>query len=45
MLRSGATDREAADYVRSVVLRKEPRHYINETYFEQPRRKMSLIGG
>ena len=45
VLRSGATDREAADYVRSVVLRKEPRHYINETYFEQPRRTMSLIGG
>ncbi len=45
VLRSGATDAEAADYVRSVVLRKEPRHYINETYFEQPRRTMSLIGG
>jgi cyclic pyranopterin phosphate synthase len=45
VLRSGATRDEAADYVRSVVLKKEPRHYINETHFEQPARTMSLIGG
>jgi len=45
VMRSGATRPEIADYVRSVVLRKEPRHYINETYFEQPARTMSLIGG
>jgi cyclic pyranopterin phosphate synthase len=45
VLRSGATDAEVADYVRSVVLRKEPRHYINDTQFEQPARTMSLIGG
>jgi cyclic pyranopterin phosphate synthase len=45
VLRSGATPAEAADYVKSVVLKKEPRHYINETYFEQPARTMSLIGG
>ena len=45
VLRSGATRAEAADYVKSVVLKKEPRHYINETYFEQPARTMSLIGG
>jgi GTP 3',8-cyclase len=45
VLRSGASDAEAADYIRSVVLRKEPRHYINETFFEQPARTMSLIGG
>jgi molybdenum cofactor biosynthesis enzyme MoaA len=44
-MRSGATPAETADYVRSVVLKKEPRHYINETYFEQPARTMSLIGG
>src|SRR3712207_4252873 len=45
VVRSGATRAEVADYVRSVALRKEPRHYINETHFEQPARTMSLIGG
>ena len=45
VLRSGATREETADYVKSVVLQKEPRHYINETHFEQPARTMSLIGG
>lgn len=45
VLRSGATPEETADYVKSVVLKKEPRHYINETHFEQPARTMSLIGG
>ncbi|MDT5268680.1 MAG: 3,8-cyclase [Acidobacteriota bacterium] len=45
VLRSGATPTETAYYIKSVVLKKEPRHYINETYFEQPARTMSLIGG
>ncbi len=45
VLRSGATPAETADYIKSVVLKKEPRHYINETHFEQPARTMSLIGG
>ncbi|MFL6257064.1 MAG: GTP 3',8-cyclase MoaA [Pyrinomonadaceae bacterium] len=45
VIRSGATPAETADYIKSVVLKKEPRHYINETYFEQPARTMSLIGG
>ncbi|HEX8686171.1 MAG TPA: GTP 3',8-cyclase MoaA, partial [Pyrinomonadaceae bacterium] len=45
VMRSGAAREEVADYVRSVVLKKEPRHYINETHFEQPARTMSLIGG
>jgi cyclic pyranopterin phosphate synthase len=45
VLRSGATREEAARYLRAVVNQKEPRHYINETYFEQPARTMSLIGG
>src|ERR671928_370213 len=44
-LRAGATREELADYLRAVVNQKEPRHYINETYFEQPARTMSLIGG
>ena len=45
VMRSGASHAEVADYLRSVVMQKEPRHYINETYFEQPARTMSLIGG
>ncbi|HEX7175167.1 MAG TPA: GTP 3',8-cyclase MoaA [Pyrinomonadaceae bacterium] len=45
VLRSGASDEETIEFIRAVVLRKEPRHYINETYFEQPARTMSLIGG
>jgi cyclic pyranopterin phosphate synthase len=45
LLRSGASRGELADYVRGVVMQKEPRHYINETHFQQPARTMSLIGG
>jgi cyclic pyranopterin phosphate synthase len=45
VIRRGATRAEVADYIESVVLKKEPRHYINETFFEQPARTMSLIGG
>lgn len=45
VMRARATREEVADYIRSVVLRKEPRHYINDTFFEQPARTMSLIGG
>ncbi len=45
VMRAGATRAEVADYIESVVLKKEPRHYINETHFEQPARTMSLIGG
>ena len=45
VIRSGATRAEVAGYIESVVMQKEPRHYINETFFEQPARTMSLIGG
>jgi cyclic pyranopterin phosphate synthase len=45
VIRRGVTRAEIADYISSVVLKKEPRHYINETFFEQPARTMSLIGG
>ncbi|MDT7689879.1 MAG: 3,8-cyclase [Acidobacteriota bacterium] len=45
VIRLGATRDEVARYIESVVLKKEPRHYINETFFEQPARTMSLIGG
>ncbi len=45
VLRGGATRAEIVEYIESVMLKKEPRHYINETFFEQPARTMSLIGG
>ncbi|HEX3560716.1 MAG TPA: GTP 3',8-cyclase MoaA [Pyrinomonadaceae bacterium] len=45
VMRRGATRAEVARYIESVVRQKEPRHYINETFFEQPARTMSLIGG
>jgi cyclic pyranopterin phosphate synthase len=45
VIRGGASRAEVIDFIRSVVARKEPRHYINETFFEQPARTMSLIGG
>ena len=45
VIRAGATSAEAADYIRCVIMKKEPRHYINDSAFEQPARTMSLIGG
>ena len=45
VIRSGATRAEVVEFIESVVERKEPRHFINETFFEQPARTMSLIGG
>ncbi len=44
-VRSGATRAEIIEYIESVVLKKEPRHYINEPGFRQPARTMSFIGG
>ena len=45
VLRSGATRAEIVAYIESVVLKKEPRHYINDPEFLQPARTMSFIGG
>lgn len=45
VVRGGATRGEIVEYIRGVVLRKEPRHYINDPIFVQPARTMSLIGG
>jgi cyclic pyranopterin phosphate synthase len=44
-LRRGATRAEIIEYIESVVMKKEPRHYINEPAFTQPARTMSFIGG
>jgi cyclic pyranopterin phosphate synthase len=45
VIRSGASRAEIISYIESVILRKEPRHYINDPDFVQPARTMSFIGG
>ena len=45
VIRSGASDDDVADFIRSVTLKKEPRHYINDTAFTPASRTMSFIGG
>src|SRR5690349_4250163 len=45
VVRSGATRAEIVDYIESVILKKEPRHFINDPGFVTPSRTMSFIGG
>ncbi len=45
LLRGNATDADIVEWLQAVVLKKEPRHHIGETDFEQPDRTMSAIGG
>lgn len=45
VVRANATRAEIVDYIGSVVMKKEPRHYINDPEFMQPARTMSFIGG
>jgi GTP 3',8-cyclase len=45
VVRSHASRAETVEYIESVVLKKEPRHYINDPEFMQPARTMSFIGG
>ena len=45
VLRSGASRAEIIDYIHSVILKKEPRHFINDPGFITPSRTMSFIGG
>jgi GTP 3',8-cyclase len=45
VVRSGATRAEVIDFIEAVVLKKEPRHYINDPFFVAPSRTMSFIGG
>lgn len=45
VLRSGAPRHEIVEFIESVVLKKEPRHHINDAKFVQPKRTMSFIGG
>jgi cyclic pyranopterin phosphate synthase len=45
VVRSGATRQEIIEFIESVVMKKEPRHYINDPQFVAPSRSMSFIGG
>jgi GTP 3',8-cyclase len=45
VVRSGATRAEIIEYIQSVILKKEPRHFINDPGFITPSRTMSFIGG
>jgi len=45
VIRSGASRDEVVEYIESVILKKEPRHFINEPGFVAPSRTMSFIGG
>lgn len=45
VIRSGASRAEIVDYIDSVILKKEPRHFINDPEFVTPSRTMSFIGG
>ena len=45
VVRSGASRDEIVDYIESVILKKEPRHFINDPGFVTPSRSMSFIGG
>jgi GTP 3',8-cyclase len=45
VVRDGATRSELIDFIESVVMKKEPRHYINDPGFVAPSRSMSFIGG
>ena len=45
VVRSGASRAEIVDYIESVIIKKEPRHFINDPDFVTPSRTMSFIGG
>ena len=45
VVRSGAAREEIVGFIESVVLKKEPRHFINDPQFVVPSRTMSFIGG
>jgi cyclic pyranopterin phosphate synthase len=45
VIRTGATRSEIIEFIEGVVLKKEPRHYINDPTFVAPSRSMSFIGG
>jgi GTP 3',8-cyclase len=44
-VRSGASRAEIVSFIENVVLKKEPRHFINDKGFTPASRSMSFIGG
>lgn len=44
-LRNGASRVEIVEFIEDAVMKKEPRHHINDAEFVQPARTMSFIGG
>lgn len=45
VIRSGVSDEDVSEFIRSVTLQKEASHHINDRDFVQPERTMSFIGG
>ncbi|HEX8369727.1 MAG TPA: GTP 3',8-cyclase MoaA [Pyrinomonadaceae bacterium] len=45
VLRGGASRAEIIEFIEAVVMKKEPRHFINDKKFSRASRSMSLIGG
>jgi GTP 3',8-cyclase len=45
VVRNGASRQEIIEFIEDVVLKKEPRHFINDPEFVAPSRSMSFIGG
>ncbi len=45
VIRDGASRQETIDFIEAVVMKKEPRHFINDPGFVAPARSMSFIGG
>jgi cyclic pyranopterin phosphate synthase len=45
VVRDGSSRSEIIDFIHSAVMKKEPRHYINDPGFVAPARSMSFIGG
>ena len=45
VLRSGASRSEIIEFIESVVMKKEPRHFIDDKEFSPASRSMSFIGG
>jgi GTP 3',8-cyclase len=45
VVRLGAGRAEIVEFIESVVMKKEPRHFINDPQFVTPSRSMSFIGG
>lgn len=45
VLRSRASREEIVEFIEDTVMKKEPRHHINDPEFIQPARTMSFIGG